>query len=206
MIAVGLLLSLIVGFLRGRLPRVWADAHGRILRQGTRLTVTLFVGLVATKFARGTLAYFWHVDDGAGLGEVLVMIAVMIAVQAELRLASGCCPGEGPPDVSGRAAGRFGRTTSRSWSARVARPADPRRAVAASPPTSGWSPARQIPPVGSWSARRLASAGLALPRPKPRVERPDGAAASVGETGRTASSTSSALANRPRSTPHASRR
>jgi hypothetical protein len=84
LIAVGLLLSLIVGILRGRLTRVWPDAHGRILRQGTRLTVTLFVGLVATKFALGTLAYFWHVDDGAGLGEVLVMIAVMIAVQAEL--------------------------------------------------------------------------------------------------------------------------
>ena len=65
--------------------------------------MALFVGLVATKFALGTLAYFWHVDDGAGLGEVLVMIAVMIAVQAEL--------------VSRRAARRTSRwrLRSRSW-------------------------------------------------------------------------------------------
>ena len=48
------------------------------------MTVALFVGLIGTKFALGTLAYFWHVNDGAGLGEVLAMIAVMIAVQAEL--------------------------------------------------------------------------------------------------------------------------
>ena len=48
--------------------RVWVEADGRVLRQGTRVTVALFVGLVATKFALGTLANFWHVNDGAGLG------------------------------------------------------------------------------------------------------------------------------------------
>jgi hypothetical protein len=84
LIVLGVALSIVVGILRGRLTRVWMEADGRVLRQGTRVTVALFVGLVATKFALGTLAYFWHVDDGAGLGEVLVMIAVMIAVQAEL--------------------------------------------------------------------------------------------------------------------------
>ncbi|MET1007438.1 MAG: hypothetical protein ABWX96_17945 [Propionibacteriaceae bacterium] len=84
LIVSGLVLSLVVGILRGRWTRVWVDIDGRVLRQGTRVTVALFVGLIATKFALGTLAYFWHVDDGAGLGEVLVMIAVMIAVQAEL--------------------------------------------------------------------------------------------------------------------------
>lgn len=84
LIVSGLVLSLVVGILRGRLTRVWVEADGRVLRQGTRVTVALFVGLVATKFALGTLAYFWHINDGAGLGEVLVMIAVMIAVQAEL--------------------------------------------------------------------------------------------------------------------------
>jgi hypothetical protein len=84
LIVLGLALSIVVGILRGRLTRVWVEADGRVLRQGTRVTVALFVGLVATKFALGTLSYVWHVDDGAGLGEVLVMIAVMIAVQAEL--------------------------------------------------------------------------------------------------------------------------
>ena len=84
LIVLGLALSLVVGIFRGRLTRVWVEADGRVLRQGTRVTVALFVGLIATKFALGTLAYFLHINDGAGLGEVLVMIAVMIAVQAEL--------------------------------------------------------------------------------------------------------------------------
>jgi hypothetical protein len=83
-IVAGLALSLVVGLLRGRLTRVWADPDGRIWRRGTATTVVLFIGLVAVKFALGTLAHLWHVDDGAGFGEVLVMIAVMIAVQAQI--------------------------------------------------------------------------------------------------------------------------
>ena len=94
LIVFGLLLSAVVGVLRGRYTRIWVEADGRVVRRGTKLTVGLFLALVATKFALGTLAYFWHVDDGAGLGEVLVMIAVMIAVQAEIvyRRAAGLRP------------------------------------------------------------------------------------------------------------------
>jgi hypothetical protein len=84
MIAVGLALSLVVGLLRGRLTRVWADADGRVFSQGTTITVALFLGLIVVKFGLGTAAYFAGVDDGAGFGEVLVMIAIMIAVQAQL--------------------------------------------------------------------------------------------------------------------------
>lgn len=84
MIVVGLALSLVVGLLRGRATRVWADADGRVWRRGTALTVGLFVGLIAVKFTLGALASVRGIDDGAGFGEVLVMIAVMIAVQAEL--------------------------------------------------------------------------------------------------------------------------
>jgi hypothetical protein len=84
LIVVGLLLSAVVGILRGRFTHIWVGADGRVVRRGTKLTVGLFLGLVVAKFALGTLAYFWRVDDGAGLGEVLVMIAVMIAVQAEI--------------------------------------------------------------------------------------------------------------------------
>lgn len=83
MIVVGLSLSFVVGVLRGRFTKVWA-ADGKIWRQGTALTVGLFVALIAVKFGLGTLAYFWHVNDGAGFGEVLVMIAIMLAVQSEL--------------------------------------------------------------------------------------------------------------------------
>ena len=84
MIASGLALSLVVGLLRGRFTRVWADAEGRVWRRGTALTVGLFIGLIAVKFALGAFAAMNGIDDGAGFGEVLVMIAVMIAVQAEL--------------------------------------------------------------------------------------------------------------------------
>jgi hypothetical protein len=80
----GLALSVVVGLARGRLTRVFRDADGRVLAQGTATTIGLFVGLVAAKFALGTLAYFLHISDDGGFGEVLVMIAVMIAFQAEL--------------------------------------------------------------------------------------------------------------------------
>ena len=84
MIAIGLALSLVVGLARGRLTRVWADVQGRVFYQGTGVTVGLFLGLVAVKFSLGVLAWFAHINDGAGFGEVLVMIAIMIAVQAQI--------------------------------------------------------------------------------------------------------------------------
>jgi hypothetical protein len=84
LLVAGLALSVVVGLARGRLTRVWADGDGRVFAQGTRTTVALFVGLVAAKFALGTAAYFLHVSDDGGFGEILVMIAVMVAFQAEL--------------------------------------------------------------------------------------------------------------------------
>jgi hypothetical protein len=62
----------------------WADDDGRVFCQGTPTTIALFVGLVAAKFALGTAAYFLHISDDGGFGEILVMIAIMIAFQAEL--------------------------------------------------------------------------------------------------------------------------
>jgi hypothetical protein len=73
MITAGLALSMVVRLLRGRATAVWGDADGRVWRRGT----------------------VRRIDDGAGFGEVLVMIALMFAVQAELiwrgarRLAGG---------------------------------------------------------------------------------------------------------------------
>jgi hypothetical protein len=83
MILTGLALSFVVGLIRGRYTKLWI-ADDTVWRQGTVFTVGLFIGLIAAKFALGTLAYFWHIDDGAGFGEVLVMIAIMIAVQAQI--------------------------------------------------------------------------------------------------------------------------
>jgi hypothetical protein len=44
----------------------------------------LFLAMVVAKFGLGTWAYFHHVSDDGGFGEILIMIAVMIAFQAEL--------------------------------------------------------------------------------------------------------------------------
>ncbi len=82
-----LLLSVVVGLARGRLTRIWAEtgADGpQVYSQGTAVTIGLFVGLVAAKFALGTVAYFAHVSDDGGFGEILLMIAIMVAFQSEL--------------------------------------------------------------------------------------------------------------------------
>lgn len=84
LIAASLTLSFVVGGVRGRYTRVWVDDTGVAWSRGTALTVGLFLGLIATKFALGTAAYFLGIDDGAGFGEVLLMIGIMIAVQAEI--------------------------------------------------------------------------------------------------------------------------
>jgi hypothetical protein len=80
----GFVLSAVVGLARGRMTKVWIAEDGRVLRKGTAVTIALFIGLVVAKFALGAVAYLTHVQDGAGFGEVLFMIAIMIAVQAEI--------------------------------------------------------------------------------------------------------------------------
>jgi hypothetical protein len=87
LLGVSLALSVVVGLARGRLTRMWAEdrADGRhIVAKGTPLTIGLFLGLVVAKFALGTWAYFAHVSDDGGFGEVMFMIAIMVAFQAEL--------------------------------------------------------------------------------------------------------------------------
>jgi hypothetical protein len=80
--ASSILLSLVVGFLRGRYTRIWRQGD-TLFAQGTAFTVTLFLLMVAAKFALGTVAHFANITADGGLGEVMVMIAIMVAVQAE---------------------------------------------------------------------------------------------------------------------------
>ena len=40
--------------------------------------------MIAVKFALGAWAQIAHIDDGEGFGEVLVMLAIMLAVQAQI--------------------------------------------------------------------------------------------------------------------------
>jgi hypothetical protein len=72
-----------VGLARGYLTRVWTT-DGRVLQQGTALTVGLFLALVAAKFGMGTYEYLHGIREAGGFGEVMMMIAVMIAVQVEI--------------------------------------------------------------------------------------------------------------------------
>ncbi len=87
LLVASLVLSVVVGLARGKLTRVWADdtaGEHRVYSQGTAVTVALFLGMVVAKFGLGTYAYFAHISDDGGFGEILIMIAVMVAFQAEL--------------------------------------------------------------------------------------------------------------------------
>ena len=87
LLVISIALSVGVGLARGRLTRMWTEDRpdGRhVIAQGTVVTIGLFVAMVAVKFGLGTWAYFNHVSDDGGFGEILIMIAVMIAFQAEL--------------------------------------------------------------------------------------------------------------------------
>ncbi len=95
-LVIGVLLSLIVGIARGRLTRLWVDG-GIVYSQGTRLTVGLFLGLIASKFVLGTIAYLLRASDSGGIGEIVIMLGLMMAIQAELihrraRLLTGQSP------------------------------------------------------------------------------------------------------------------
>ncbi len=72
-----------MGVLRGRLTHMWNEA-GRVYTRGTALTIALFLGLVAVKFGLGTIAYLTHAPYSSGIGEVMLMVAIMLAVQARL--------------------------------------------------------------------------------------------------------------------------
>jgi len=83
LLLVGLVLSIGVGVVRGRCTRVWAEGD-RVYSQGTTFTIALFVLLVLAKFAIGTVAYVVGISDGGGFGEILLMIALMVAFQAQI--------------------------------------------------------------------------------------------------------------------------
>ena len=82
-LAISLALSVVVGWLRGRKAKVWAES-GRVYCRGTPLTIGLFIGLVVMKFAIGAIVYLRGIHEDAGAGEIMIMIAIMIAFYAEV--------------------------------------------------------------------------------------------------------------------------
>ena len=83
LLVASLALSVIFGVIRGRYTQVWRE-DGRVYSQGTALTISLFLILVLGKFAMGTAAYFLHISDNGGFGEIMLMIALMAAFQAQI--------------------------------------------------------------------------------------------------------------------------
>jgi len=79
-----LLASIGVGVARGRLTRLYPQPDGRVFAQGTALTIGLFLALVGGKFALGAWQAMHHAHPHGGFGEVLLMIAAMVAMQAEI--------------------------------------------------------------------------------------------------------------------------
>lgn len=82
-LAGSLMLSAIVGILRGQKTHLSTEG-GRVYSQGTPATIGLFLALALSKFAMGTYAYLHGRSSHGGFGEVLLMIALMAALQAEL--------------------------------------------------------------------------------------------------------------------------
>jgi len=82
-LVISLALSIVVGIVRGKYTRVWKESR-KVYSQGTALTISLFLLLVLGKFALGTAAYFLQISDSGGFGEILLMIALMVAFQAQI--------------------------------------------------------------------------------------------------------------------------
>lgn len=84
-LAISIGVSAVVGVVRGRLSRLWVESDGRVFSQGTPVTIGLFLLVVGMKWIVGTVQYLEHKPPGnGGFGEILVLIAVMIALQAEV--------------------------------------------------------------------------------------------------------------------------
>ncbi|HYP84145.1 hypothetical protein [Variovorax sp.] len=81
---VSLVASLVVGVLRGRGTRLWREADGQAFSQGTPWTIGLFLALVGAKFAFGAWVYLHHGHPHGGFGEVMLMIGLMVAMQAQI--------------------------------------------------------------------------------------------------------------------------
>jgi hypothetical protein len=81
----GILASAVVGLARGRVCQVWMAPDGSVHSQGTVLTVSLSLGLVAAVLGLNPYRDLLHIATGNNpFGAVLWATAVMTAVAAAL--------------------------------------------------------------------------------------------------------------------------
>jgi hypothetical protein len=73
--------SVVLGIWRGAAIPVWRGQDGSWLSQGNRVTVTLWIALIAFKFALGTVGSMTGWFPVESVGEVFVTLGLSFAVQ-----------------------------------------------------------------------------------------------------------------------------
>jgi len=79
--AFSLALSVGLGVARGALIPVWRDECGAWLSQGNRLTIALWVVLIAAKFVIGAVSSVTGWFPQTGAGEVFLFLGISFAAQ-----------------------------------------------------------------------------------------------------------------------------
>ncbi len=80
-LALSLTLSVTLGAWRGAVIPAWQDAAGTWISKGNKLTITLWIVLIAAKFAMGTVADLTGWFPMTGVGEVFLFLGLSFAVQ-----------------------------------------------------------------------------------------------------------------------------
>jgi hypothetical protein len=79
--AVSLGLSVALGVWRGAVIPAWRNEDGTWMSKGNRLTITLWIALIAAKFAMGTVASITGLLPVTGTSEVFLFLGISFAVQ-----------------------------------------------------------------------------------------------------------------------------
>jgi hypothetical protein len=80
-LGVSALVSAALGAWRGSAISIWRDQAGAWISQGNRLTISLWVALIAIKFALGTVASVTGDLPAESTGEVFLFLGLSFAVQ-----------------------------------------------------------------------------------------------------------------------------
>lgn len=100
---VSLASAVVLGLARGASMRVWVEA-GRVLRQGTLLTLALWIISLVVRFGIGALAQRSGVAQSVTVGELPLFLGVTLAAQNgviwQRAQALGVLPGTHSPRVS----------------------------------------------------------------------------------------------------------
>ena len=80
-VALSLGLSVSLGVWRGAVIPAWQNRAGEWISKGNRLTITLWIVLIAAKFVMGTIASITGWFPATGTGEVFLFLGLSFAAQ-----------------------------------------------------------------------------------------------------------------------------